>query len=138
MPQQALGLIETVGMVSALAAADAAAKAAEVRVVDRILSKGSGMITIVLEGDVAAVQAAVEAGVAEGNRLGKVLASQVIPRPAAGVRDAMGGGFASATAPAPAVPVPPAPVVPAPAPPATAGETDDSAPRRRGGRGSAT
>ena len=77
---KALGLIETIGLVAAIEAADAAVKAANV-VFLGYDSARAGKITIKLAGDVGAVQAAVVAGAAAASRVGTVLASLVIPRP---------------------------------------------------------
>lgn len=80
MTQEALGMIETRGLVASIEAADAMVKAADVRLVgtEKI---GSGLVTIMVRGDVGAVKAAVEAGVASASRLGEVIATHVIPRP---------------------------------------------------------
>jgi hypothetical protein len=82
----ALGLIETQGLTAVLEALDAAAKAAAVEVVGRE-KLGGGYVTVIIRGDVAAVQAAVDAGRArvEGLNLGKVIATHVIPRPSEAV-----------------------------------------------------
>lgn len=77
----ALGLIETVGMVAAVEAADAAVKAANVTLAGYELTRGGGLVTVKLEGDVGAVKAAVSAGVAAAERVNKVFSSHVIPRP---------------------------------------------------------
>ncbi len=79
--KQALGLIETIGLVSAIEAADAAVKAANVTLLGYENTKGSGKITIKLVGDVGAVKAAVAAGVAAASRIGKVYGQHIIPRP---------------------------------------------------------
>lgn len=79
--KQALGLIETIGLVSAIEAADAAVKAANVTMLGFENTKGSGKITIKFVGNVGAVQAGVAAGVAAANRVGEVYGSRVIPRP---------------------------------------------------------
>lgn len=79
--QKALGLIETIGLVPAIEAADAAVKAANVVLLGYSNTKGSGKITIKVVGDVGAVQAAVAAGVAAASRIGKVYGHHVIPRP---------------------------------------------------------
>jgi len=78
--QQALGLIETRGLVAAIEAADAMVKAAKVRFLSRQKVKG-GLVAIMVAGDVGAVKAAVEAGAAAGKRVGTVVSSHVIPRP---------------------------------------------------------
>ncbi len=80
MAQQAMGMIETRGLIGAIEATDAALKAANVRFVrqDKV---GSGMIAVTVEGDVAAVKAAVDAGAESGRRVGEVLSVHVIARP---------------------------------------------------------
>lgn len=78
---KALGLIETIGLVPAIEAADAAVKAANVTLLGYESARGSGKITIKLTGDVGAVKAAVSAGVAAAERIGKVYGQLVIPRP---------------------------------------------------------
>ena len=77
---QALGMIETRGLVAITEAADAMLKAADVTLVgtEKI---GSGLVTVMVRGDVGAVKAAVEAGAAVAGRLGEVVATHVIPRP---------------------------------------------------------
>ena len=77
---KALGLIETKGMVGAIVAADAALKTAQVELINREHTKG-GMVCIEFEGDVAAVKASVEAGVAAVKEMGVLIGSHVIPRP---------------------------------------------------------
>lgn len=77
---KALGLIETIGLVAAIEAADAAVKAANVILLGYDSAR-AGKITIKLAGDVGAVQAAVAAGVAAAARVGTVYGSLVIPRP---------------------------------------------------------
>ncbi len=80
MAMQALGMIETKGLVSLLEASDAMLKAANVQVIgwDKI---GSGFVTSFVVGDVAAVKAAVDAGAEAAGRIGEVVAVHVIPRP---------------------------------------------------------
>ena len=78
--QQALGLIETRGLIAAIEAADAMVKAAKVRFLSRQKVKG-GLVAIMVAGDVGAVKAAVDAGAAAGKRVGTVVSSHVIPRP---------------------------------------------------------
>jgi microcompartment protein CcmL/EutN len=80
----ALGLIEAVGLATAVTALDAACKTADVTLVgyEKVIGAGKAVsVTIQIVGDVAAVQAAVSAGTAAGERVGKVLAARVIPRP---------------------------------------------------------
>ncbi len=85
MAQKAIGLIETMGLVPAIAAADAACKAANVTVVRRLRMKGSPLTSVLYEGDVAAVTQAMEVGAAEARKVGELIAVNVIPRPADGL-----------------------------------------------------
>ena len=80
MASQALGMIETKGLITLLEATDAALKAADVKVTgwEKV---GSGLVTVFIRGDVAAVKAAVEAGAQSANAIGEVVSVQVIPRP---------------------------------------------------------
>lgn len=77
---QALGLVETMGLVAATEAADAMIKAANVHLVSK-QQVGGGLITIIVTGDVGAVQAAVDAGSAAASVVGRVVSAHVIPRP---------------------------------------------------------
>lgn len=76
----ALGMIETLGLPALVAAADAAAKAADVRVVT-YEGVDAGIVTVYVIGDVSSVQAAVDAGADAARRVGRLLHSHVIPRP---------------------------------------------------------
>lgn len=80
MAQEALGMVETRGLVAAIEAADAMLKAANVTLVgtEKI---GSGLVSVMVRGDVGAVKAAVEAGSSSATRLGELVAVHVIPRP---------------------------------------------------------
>ena len=80
MAQEALGMVETRGLTAAIEAADAMTKAAEVSLVgtEKI---GSGLVTVMVRGDVGAVKAAVEAGTSAASKLGELVATHVIPRP---------------------------------------------------------
>jgi len=78
--QEALGMIETRGLVGAVEALDAMVKSANVRLVERKIS-GGGLVTIMVEGDVGAVKAAVDAGTAAASILGTVVSTHVIARP---------------------------------------------------------
>ena len=80
MAQEALGMVETRGLVAAIEAADAMTKAANVTLVgtEKI---GSGLVTVMVRGDVGAVKSAVESGAASASRLGELVATHVIPRP---------------------------------------------------------
>ncbi len=82
---EALGSIETVGYVVAIAAADAVVKSANVTLLGAENAKGGGLVTIKFVGDVGAVKAAVAAGIAAAERIGRVAACSVIPRPATDV-----------------------------------------------------
>ena len=84
MAQEALGMIETRGLTAAIEAADAMVKAAEVTLVGTA-KIGSGLVSVMVRGDVGAVKAAVESGVAVASRLGEFVATHVIPRPHADV-----------------------------------------------------
>ena len=80
MSQEALGLVETRGLVGAIEAADAMVKAANVTLTgyEKI---GSGLITVMVRGDVGAVKAATDAGAAAAQKVGEVVSVHVIPRP---------------------------------------------------------
>ena len=81
---QALGMIETKGLVGAIEAADAMVKAANVTLAGKVLV-GGGLVTVMVRGDVGAVKAAVDAGAAAAERVGELLSIHVIPRPHADV-----------------------------------------------------
>ncbi len=81
MVGKALGLIETVGLAAAVEAADAAVKAANIHLIGYELTRGGGLVTVKLYGDVGAVQAAVQAGQMAANKINKVWSTHVIPRP---------------------------------------------------------
>lgn len=81
---QALGMIETWGVPALIAAADAAAKTADVQVT-AYEKADAGIVTIYLLGDVASVKTAVEAGADAARKVGKLLGTHVIPRPDASV-----------------------------------------------------
>ena len=80
MAQEALGMVETRGLTASIEAADQMCKAANVALVgtEKI---GSGLVTVMVRGDVGAVKSAVEAGSAAASRLGELVATHVIPRP---------------------------------------------------------
>lgn len=80
MSAEALGMVETKGLVGAIEAADAMVKAANVSLVgyEKI---GSGLVTVMVRGDVGATKAAVEAGSAAAAAVGTVVSTHVIPRP---------------------------------------------------------
>lgn len=76
----ALGMIETKGLVSAIEAADAMMKAANVTLIGKELV-GIGLVTVLVRGDVGAVKAATDAGAAAAKRVGELISVHVIPRP---------------------------------------------------------
>ncbi|AGB19714.1 propanediol utilization microcompartment protein PduA [Thermoanaerobacterium thermosaccharolyticum] len=80
MGQEALGMVETRGLVPAIEAADAMVKAANVVLIgyEKI---GSGLVTVMVRGDVGAVRSATDAGAAAAKRVGEVVSIHVIPRP---------------------------------------------------------
>lgn len=80
MSYEALGMVETKGLVGAIEAADAMVKAANVTLVgyEKI---GSGLVTVMVRGDVGAVKAATDSGAAAARNVGEVIAVHVIPRP---------------------------------------------------------
>ena len=78
--KQALGMVETKGLVGAIEAADAIVKAANVTLIGKE-KIGSGLVTVMVRGDVGAVKAAVEAGSAATKRVGEVFSIHVIPSP---------------------------------------------------------
>lgn len=80
MAKPALGLIETRGMIPVVEAADVALKAANVTLLG-VRTAGSGLISVSLTGDVAAVRAATEAGAAAAARVGEVVSVEVLTRP---------------------------------------------------------
>ncbi len=84
--EEALGLIETVGMVPALEAADKMLKAADVELIS-YENVGSTLVTVMVKGDVAAVRSAVEAGAEAAAAIGKLTAQNVMPRPIREVGD---------------------------------------------------
>ena len=85
--QEAIGLVETRGLVCLVEATDAMAKAANVKITKRIQIGGAYMTTVV-SGDVGSVRAAVEAGSTAAQRVGELVSSHVIPRPAEGLVNA--------------------------------------------------
>lgn len=76
----ALGMVETKGLVSAIEAADAMVKSANVELVGRE-QVGSGLVTVIVRGDVGAVKAATDAGAAAARNVGELVSVHVIPRP---------------------------------------------------------
>ena len=78
--QQALGMIETKGLVAAIEAADAMVKAANVILSGKV-HVGGGLVSVFVRGDVGAVKAATDAGAAAAGRIGELVSVHVIPRP---------------------------------------------------------
>ena len=97
--REALGMIETRGMVAAVEAADAMVKAAKVDLVGKE-TIGSAFITVMVRGDVGAVKASVDAGAAAARRLGDLISTHVIPMPYGDVEGILPQG------PEPAAPAP--------------------------------
>ncbi|MBT4013146.1 MAG: BMC domain-containing protein [Planctomycetaceae bacterium] len=84
--ENAIGLIETRGLVGLVEATDAMAKAANVDVIKRV-DIGGGLVTSVVSGDVGSVRAAVEAGANAASQVGELVSTHVIPRPAEGLSE---------------------------------------------------
>lgn len=84
MDKQALGMIETRGLIGAIEAADAMVKAAKVKLIGKE-QIGSGLVTVMVRGDVGAVKAAVDAGAGAAKRVGELVSVHVIPSPHADV-----------------------------------------------------
>ncbi len=80
MIQEALGMVETKGLIGAIEAADAMVKAANVSLIGKEMI-GSGLVTVMVRGDVGAVKASVDAGAAAAKRVGELVSVHVIPRP---------------------------------------------------------
>ena len=91
MSNEALGMVETKGLVGAIEAADAMTKAANVALIgyEKI---GSGLVTVMVRGDVGAVKAATDAGAAAAQRVGELVSVHVIPRPHGEVETILPGG----------------------------------------------
>ena len=77
---QALGMVETKGLVGSIEAADAMVKAANVDLIGKV-HVGGGLVTVMVRGDVGAVKAAVDAGACAAEKVGEIVAQHVIPRP---------------------------------------------------------
>lgn len=88
MIKEALGMVETKGLIGAIEAADAMLKAANVTLVgyEKI---GSGLVTVMVRGDVGAVKAATDAGAAAASKVGEVVSIHVIPRPHSEVEEVL-------------------------------------------------
>ena len=84
MASEALGMVETRGMIAAVEAADAMVKAANVNLIGKV-QIGSAYVTVMVRGDVGAVKASTDAGAAAARRVGELISVHVIPRPHAEV-----------------------------------------------------
>lgn len=84
MQKEALGMVETKGLVGAIEAADAMVKSANVVLIGKE-KIGSGLVTVMVRGDVGAVKAATDAGAAAADKVGELISTHVIPRPHADV-----------------------------------------------------
>lgn len=91
MKSEALGLIETKGLVGSIEAADAMVKAANVVLIGKE-QVGGGLVTVMVRGDVGAVKAATDAGAAAAQRVGELISVHVIPRPHTEVETILPGG----------------------------------------------
>ena len=91
MANDALGMIETKGLIGCIEAADAMVKAANVVLIGKEYI-GSGYVTVMVRGDVGAVKAATDAGAAAARRVGELVAVHVIPRPHELVEQILPGG----------------------------------------------
>jgi ethanolamine utilization protein EutM len=91
MANEALGMIETKGLVGSIEAADAMVKAANVILIGKEYI-GAGFVTVMVRGDVGAVKAATDAGAAAARRVGELVAVHVIPRPHELVEEILPGG----------------------------------------------
>lgn len=80
MAGMAIGLIEAVGLATAVEAADAMVKSANVKLLGYELTKGGGLVTVKIEGEVGAVKAALDAGSAAGSKVNKIYSCHIIPR----------------------------------------------------------
>ena len=90
MSNEALGMVETRGLVGAIEAADAMVKAANVQLVGKE-QVGGGFVTVLVRGDVGAVQAATDAGAEAAKTVGELVSVHVIPRPHSEVETILGG-----------------------------------------------
>lgn len=85
--QNAIGLVETKGLLALVEATDAMAKAANVKIMKRV-GIGGALVTTIVSGDVGSVRAAVEAGANAAQQVGELVSSHIIPRPAEGLIEA--------------------------------------------------
>ena len=94
MPNQALGMVETRGLVASIEAADAMVKAAKVTLISKEKIT-AGLVTIMVAGETAAVKSAVDAGAAAAQRVGELVSTHVIPRPDDQINDIVAGIYDS-------------------------------------------
>jgi len=87
--QQAIGLLETKGMTGLIIGTDAMLKAADVEIVGPMKNVGSAMVSVTVAGNVAAVKAAIDAGVEAAQAVGEVLSAHVIARPSDGLESVL-------------------------------------------------
>jgi ethanolamine utilization protein EutM len=92
MHGDALGLIETLGLVGLISAVDAMLKAASVELASPVMKLDGGIVSVMVRGDVSSVRAAVEAGAEAAGRIGELKAAHVIPRPGRTIVAAFVGG----------------------------------------------
>lgn len=118
---EAIGMIETYGLIASIEAADAMVKAANVTLLNKSIV-GGGLVTVIVTGDVGAVKAAVDAGTAAASRLGTVCSTHVIPRPVHAVGDMLEDIIAVPKSSAPIEPAAIAKEVSEPAPSQTEAE----------------
>ncbi|ABC21706.1 propanediol utilization microcompartment protein PduA [Rhodospirillum rubrum] len=97
MQQEALGMVETKGLVGAIEAADAMVKSANV-VLMGYEKIGSGLVTVMVRGDVGAVKAATDAGAVAASKIGEVVSVHVIPRPHTEVEKILPRGLSASAA----------------------------------------
>src|SRR5436190_1852993 len=92
MNGDALGLVETKGLVGVIEATASMLKAASVELASSIIKLDGGLVSVMVRGDVSSVRAAVEAGAEAAGRIGELKAAHVIPRPGDAILRAFGGG----------------------------------------------
>jgi ethanolamine utilization protein EutM len=92
MNGDALGLIETMGLIGLIGAVDAMLKAASVEMAGSVIKLDGGVVSVMVRGDVSSVRAAVEAGAEAAARIGELRAAHVIPRPDSAVVQVFLGG----------------------------------------------
>jgi len=94
MNGNALGLIETMGLIGLIGAVDAMLKAATVELASSVIKLDGGVVSVMVRGDVSSVRAAIEAGAEAAARIGELRAAHVIPRPDSDVDRVFLGGSA--------------------------------------------